>query len=81
MKSIGRFGSLQGNRMANQIPLSFLRRDCVIMQHFTLVWHSHWQNQSEIDDLFGKLNYTVVSKVNIRFLEKLEKDRKTRRGV
>jgi len=49
--------------------------------------HSHWQDQSEIDDLFGKLNYTAVSnplswgKVNIRFLGKLEKDRKIRRGV
>jgi len=49
--------------------------------------HSHRQDQSEIDDLFGKLSYTSVSnplswgKVNTRFSEKLEKDRKIRRGV
>jgi len=39
------------------------------------------QDQSEIDDLFGKLSYTAVSKVNTRCSEKLEKGRKIRRGV
>lgn len=31
--------------------------------------------------LFGKLNYTAISKVNTRCSETLEKDRKIRRGI
>jgi len=38
-------------------------------------------NNSEIGSFFGGLSYSAVSKVNARFSQKLEKDRKLRIGV
>ena len=38
-------------------------------------------NNTKIGDLFGKLSYSAVSKVNTRFSEKLRTDKKLRRGV